>query len=89
MATDAQVGIGEVRTFDRHNEGVDVDVEDLPDASADTTRLLVKAGVGVGSLRIGKAFAAELSSPIRSSTTAASTSRPTSTNSGRNEACAA
>ena len=57
VATDAQVGIGEVRTFDRHNEGVDVDVEDLPDASADATRLLVKAEVGVGSLRIGKAFA--------------------------------
>jgi phage shock protein PspC (stress-responsive transcriptional regulator) len=57
VATGAQVGIGEVRTFDRHNEGVDVDVDDLPDASADTTRLLVKAEVGVGSLRIGKAFA--------------------------------
>ena len=54
VATDARVGIGEVRTFDRHNEGVDVDVEDLPDASADTTRLLVKADVGVGSLRIGR-----------------------------------
>ena len=57
VATDAQVGIGEVRTFERHNEGVDVDVEDLPDAPADTTRLLVNADVGVGSLRIGKAFA--------------------------------
>ncbi len=54
VATDAQVGIGEVRTFERHNEGVDVDVEDLPDAAGDTTRLLVKADVGVGSLRIGK-----------------------------------
>jgi phage shock protein PspC (stress-responsive transcriptional regulator) len=57
VATDAQVGIGEVRTFERHNEGVDVDVEDLPSASADATRLLVTAEVGVGSLRIGKAFA--------------------------------
>jgi phage shock protein PspC (stress-responsive transcriptional regulator) len=57
VATDAQVGIGEVRTFERHNEGVDVDVEDLPEASAATTRLLVNADVGVGSLRIGKAFA--------------------------------
>jgi phage shock protein PspC (stress-responsive transcriptional regulator) len=56
VATDAQVGIGEVRTFDRHNGGIDVDVEDFPDASADTTRLLVKADVGVGSLRIGKSF---------------------------------
>jgi hypothetical protein len=57
VATDAQVGIGEVRTFNRHSEGVDVDVEDLPDASADTTRLLVKADVGVGSLRIGQSGA--------------------------------
>ena len=54
VATDARVGIGEVRTFERHNEGVDVDVEDAPEASADTTRLLVKADVGVGSLRIGR-----------------------------------
>ena len=53
VATDAEVGIGEARTFDRHNEGVDVDVEDLPDASPDTTRLVVNADVGVGSLRIG------------------------------------
>ena len=38
VATDAQVGVGEVRTFDRHNEGVDVDVEDLPDAPRPTPR---------------------------------------------------
>ena len=57
VATDAQVGIGEARTFDRHNEGVDVDVADLPDASPETTRLLVKADVGIGSLRIGRSFA--------------------------------
>jgi phage shock protein PspC (stress-responsive transcriptional regulator) len=56
VATDAEVGIGEARTFDRHNDGVDVDVDDLPDASSDTTRLLVKADVGVGSLRIGRSF---------------------------------
>src|SRR5215207_4220389 len=52
VATDAQVGIGEARTFDRENHGVDVDVDDLPDASAATTRLLVQADVGIGSLRI-------------------------------------
>ncbi len=57
VATDAQIGIGEARTFDRHNEGVDVNVDDLPDASPDTTRLLVKADVGIGSLRIGRSFA--------------------------------
>jgi phage shock protein PspC (stress-responsive transcriptional regulator) len=53
VATDAEVGLGEARTFDRHNEGVDVEVDDLPEASGDTTRLLVKADVGIGSLRIG------------------------------------
>lgn len=55
VATDAAVGIGEVKTFERGNEGIDVDVEDLPDAAPDVTRLLVKADVGVGSLRIGRA----------------------------------
>ena len=34
VATDAQVGIGEVRNFDQHNEGIDVDFDDLPDARA-------------------------------------------------------
>ena len=57
VATDARIGIGEARTFDRHNEGVDVNVADLPDASPETTRLLVKADVGIGSLRIGRSFA--------------------------------
>jgi phage shock protein PspC (stress-responsive transcriptional regulator) len=54
VATDAQVGVGEVRSFDQHNEGVDVDYDELPDAAPSTTRLLVKAEVGVGSLRIGQ-----------------------------------
>jgi phage shock protein PspC (stress-responsive transcriptional regulator) len=54
VATEAQVGVGEVRTFGRHNEGVDVDLDDLPDATPTTTRLLVNADVGVGSLRIGQ-----------------------------------
>ena len=54
VATDAHVRIGELRTFERRNDGVDVDLEDRPDAPADVTRLLVKADVGVGSLRIGR-----------------------------------
>jgi hypothetical protein len=54
VATDAKVGIGEVRSFQQHNEGVNVDYDDLPDAAPSTTRLLVKADVGVGSLRIGQ-----------------------------------
>jgi phage shock protein PspC (stress-responsive transcriptional regulator) len=53
VATDAQVGIGEARTFNRNNGGIDVDLDDRPSAAADVTRLLVKADVGVGSLRIG------------------------------------
>jgi phage shock protein PspC (stress-responsive transcriptional regulator) len=53
VATDAHVRVGEIRTFERSNDGVDVDLEDLPSAPAGTTRLLVKADLGVGSLRIG------------------------------------
>ncbi len=53
VGTDAQVGVGEIRTFGQHNEGVDVDYDDLPDAAPSTTRLLVKAEIGVGSIRIG------------------------------------
>ena len=51
VATDARVGIGEARTFEQHNEGVDVDLEDLPGRPARHHALLVKADVGVGSLR--------------------------------------
>lgn len=53
VATDAHVRVGEIRTFERSNDGVDVDLEDRPDAPAGVTRLLVKADLGVGSLRIG------------------------------------
>ncbi len=54
VATDAEVGIGEVRSFDRRHGGVDVDVDDLPSAAPDVTRLLVKADIGIGALRIGR-----------------------------------
>ncbi len=54
VATDAEVGIGEVRSFDRRNGGVDIDVDDLPSSGPGVTRLLVKANVGIGSLRIGQ-----------------------------------
>jgi phage shock protein PspC (stress-responsive transcriptional regulator) len=53
VATDAQVGIGEVRMFDRHDGGLDVDVKDRPDAPPARTRLLLDADVGIGALRIG------------------------------------
>ena len=55
VATDAEVGIGEARTFELDNGGIDVDLEDLPEADSGVTRLLVKADVGVGALRIGRA----------------------------------
>jgi phage shock protein PspC (stress-responsive transcriptional regulator) len=54
VATDAEVGIGEVRSFDRDNGGVDIDIEDLPDAPAGATRLIVHADIGIGALRIGR-----------------------------------
>ena len=54
VATDAEVGIGEVRSFDRTSEGVDVDFEDRPDVDGDVTRLVVEADVGLGALRIGR-----------------------------------
>jgi phage shock protein PspC (stress-responsive transcriptional regulator) len=53
VATEAQVGIGEVRMFDRHDGGLDVDVDDRPDAPPARTRLLLDAHVGIGALRIG------------------------------------
>lgn len=53
VATDAHVGVGELRTFERNNDGIDVSLEDLPDARPRVTRVLVKADLGVGSLRIG------------------------------------
>ena len=53
VATDAHARVGEIRTFQRSNDGVDVDVDDLPDAAPDVTRLLLKADIGVGSLRVG------------------------------------
>jgi phage shock protein PspC (stress-responsive transcriptional regulator) len=57
VATDARVGMGEARAFDRDSAGVDVDLEDLPDADAGVTRLLVEADVGIGAVRIGRAGA--------------------------------
>jgi hypothetical protein len=60
VATDAQVGIGEARTFELDNGGVDVELEDLPDADSDVTRLLVRADIGVGALRIGRAGTPDL-----------------------------
>jgi phage shock protein PspC (stress-responsive transcriptional regulator) len=52
VATDARVGLGAVRVFERDSGGVDVDVVDEPAARSDTTRLLVHADIGVGALNV-------------------------------------
>jgi phage shock protein PspC (stress-responsive transcriptional regulator) len=52
VATDADVGAGLVRVFDRDSGGVDVDVFDEPDARPNTTRLIVNADVGLGALNV-------------------------------------
>jgi phage shock protein PspC (stress-responsive transcriptional regulator) len=52
VATRAKVGMGEVAVLGRHNGGVDIDWEDSPRAPAGTTRLVLDADVGVGSLQV-------------------------------------
>jgi len=52
VVTDADVGVGVVRIFDRDSGGVDVDVLDEPGARPDTTRLIVNADVGLGALNV-------------------------------------
>jgi phage shock protein PspC (stress-responsive transcriptional regulator) len=52
VATDADVGVGQVDFFDRGSGGVDVDFVEEPDARPDITRLLVNADVGLGRLSV-------------------------------------
>jgi phage shock protein PspC (stress-responsive transcriptional regulator) len=52
VATDAEVGMGNVSLLSHDHGGVDVDFEDLPDAPPGTTRLLLKGNVGIGELRV-------------------------------------
>jgi phage shock protein PspC (stress-responsive transcriptional regulator) len=52
VATNADVGIGNVRLFGRDNGGIDVDFEDTPDAAPDVTRLVLDADVGLGQVRV-------------------------------------
>jgi Cell wall-active antibiotics response 4TMS YvqF len=52
VATSADIGIGNVRLFDRDNGGIDVDFEDLPDAPPDVTRLVLDAEIGMGEVRV-------------------------------------
>ena len=54
VATDAQVGIGEARTFELPQRRASTwTSRTCPTPHPSTTRLLVKADVGIGSLRIG------------------------------------
>jgi phage shock protein PspC (stress-responsive transcriptional regulator) len=52
VATSADVGMGNVSLFGRDHGGIDVDFEDEPDADADSTRLMLRADVGLGELRV-------------------------------------
>ena len=52
VATSAEVGAGEVVVFDRHDEGLDVDVADTRIAAAGNPRVVVDADLGMGSLRV-------------------------------------
>ena len=66
VATDADVGLGNVHVLGRDHGGVDVDYEDAPDAQPTATRLLVHGDVGVGR-------AARARQPATSSTSATTT----------------
>jgi phage shock protein PspC (stress-responsive transcriptional regulator) len=52
VATDAQVGMGNVRLFGIDNGGVDVDFQDTREAKPAVTRLQLNGEVGVGELRV-------------------------------------
>jgi phage shock protein PspC (stress-responsive transcriptional regulator) len=53
VATEATVGMGNVRFLGHDHGGVDVDYQDVPDAPPATTRVLLKANVGVGQVSVG------------------------------------
>jgi Cell wall-active antibiotics response 4TMS YvqF len=52
VATNADVGVGNVRMFGHDIGGIDVDFEESPDAAADVTRLVLDADVGLGQVRV-------------------------------------
>ena len=68
VATDARVGMGNVDVLGNDHGGVDVDYEDVPSAPETTTRLLLKANVGIGELKVrdrsGDFFEAEHFNPL-------------------------
>jgi phage shock protein PspC (stress-responsive transcriptional regulator) len=52
VATEAQVGMGNIHLFGADNGGVDVDFQDTPEAKPTLTRLQVHGDVGLGELRV-------------------------------------
>ena len=52
VATEAQIGMGNVSLFGIDNGGVDVDFEDTPEAKPTVTRVQLDGDVGVGELRV-------------------------------------
>jgi phage shock protein PspC (stress-responsive transcriptional regulator) len=52
VATEADVGVGNVSMFGRDNGGVDVDFQDTPEAAPEVTRVVLDAQVGVGEVRV-------------------------------------
>lgn len=53
VSTEADLGMGGVRFFDRDSGGIDVDFEDVRTPPAGTARLVVDADVGLGAVEIG------------------------------------
>jgi phage shock protein PspC (stress-responsive transcriptional regulator) len=52
VATEGDVGVGNVHVLGRDHGGIDVNYEDAPDARPTVTRLLVHGDVGLGELRV-------------------------------------
>jgi phage shock protein PspC (stress-responsive transcriptional regulator) len=52
VATEGDIGVGNVRLLGRDHGGIDVNYEDAPDAKPAATRLFVRGDVGVGELRV-------------------------------------
>jgi phage shock protein PspC (stress-responsive transcriptional regulator) len=52
VVTDADVGAGVIRIFDRDSGGVDVDFLEENNAGPETTRLMVNADVGLGAFNV-------------------------------------
>ena len=52
VATDAEIGMGHVQVLGLDHGGVDVDLEDAPDARPSSTRLMLTADIGMGELRV-------------------------------------